>query len=266
MAGANGAKDDFTGSPFDDEAQQGDHVQMSPMELGGQYDSGRNSYTFSESAVSTEGQDEESALDDDDALAAKPKKPRGWCAGAGSLRSFRSCYRVALLWLFVGVIIFALPATLRGTLHVFERLALDGDRGYLDLRVKNCALSFAEAPSDDDELHAVLEMWGGLGGGRWRQKHNMISVVASDDAPYACVLTVYVPADEVLPPTTIDAWGAGATAKATCVERARCLAAATGDRFELDTAETLALLFAPAAKFPGSGRGARGSAKEWIEK
>ena len=77
MAGANGAKDDFTGSPFDDEAQQGDHVQMSPMELGGQYDSGRNSYTFSESAVSTEGQDEESALDDDDALAAKPKKPRG---------------------------------------------------------------------------------------------------------------------------------------------------------------------------------------------
>ena len=99
MAGANGAKDDFTGSPFDDEAQQGDHVQMSPMELGGQYDSGRNSYTFSESAVSTEGQDEESALDDDDALAAKPKKPRGWCAGAGSLRSFRSCYRVALHWL-----------------------------------------------------------------------------------------------------------------------------------------------------------------------
>ena len=153
MAGANGAKD-FTSSPFDDEAQQGDHVQMSERSRT-RDGSDRDSYTFSASDVSTRVQDEESVLDDG-AQVAKPKKPRGWCAGAGSPRSFRSSYRVALLWLFIGVTFFALPATLRGTLHVFERLALDGDSAYLDLRVRNCALAFAEAPSDDDELHAVL--------------------------------------------------------------------------------------------------------------
>ena len=168
-----------------------------------------------------------SELQGDPATKTKPRLAR--CAAMFTDRWKRGVYRILLVWFLIVLFFVVLPSTLRSSLILRETIVIDPYTA-LSLKLTNCALDFAPV-GRDQPLHATLMMWDGPGS-TFVSRDNILRIKQDASALADCSLIVHVPRGSSLPETSIEAWGQGAAASATCIERARCNAfslAAAGD-------------------------------------